>query len=117
MTATPRRGPLEGKEIRIAWERFNSDDLGPSPAIRESVLASWRRSRQCGVRPDDLAVPQDVETDTESRFRWAAEPVLEDLAERLNGTSNAILLADNRARLVHRWVLDTRLLRSSTVTS
>jgi len=106
---TPR-SPLTGKEIRLAWERFNSDDLGPSPAIRESVLASWRRSRQCGVRPDVLAVPQDVETDTESRFRWAAEPVLQDLAERLNGTSNAILLADNQARLVHRWVLDSGLL-------
>lgn len=101
---------MEGKAIRLAWERFNSDDPAPSPAIRDSVLASWRRSRQCGVRPDTLAVPQDVETDTESRFRWAAEPVLEDLAERLSGTSNAILLADNQARLVHRWVLDTNLL-------
>jgi sigma-54 dependent transcriptional regulator, acetoin dehydrogenase operon transcriptional activator AcoR len=110
VTGTPRRDPLGGREIRLAWERFNSDDLGSSPAIRESVLASWRRSRQCGVRPDDLAVPQDVETDTESRFRWAAEPVLQDLAERLSGTSNAILLADNRARLIHRWVLDTGLL-------
>ena len=99
-----------GREIRLAWERFNSDDLGSSPVIRESVLASWRRSRQCGVRPDVLAVPQDVETDTESRFRWAAEPVLQDLAERLSGTPNAILLADKQARLVHRWVLDTGLL-------
>jgi len=106
---TPR-GLQAGREIRLAWERFNSDDLGASPAIRESVLASWRRSRQCGVRPDVLAVPQDVETDTESRFRWAAEPVLEDLAERLDGTPNAILLADKQARLVHRWVLDTGLL-------
>ncbi|HEY4409072.1 MAG TPA: helix-turn-helix domain-containing protein [Acidimicrobiia bacterium] len=102
-------GRSEGREVRLAWERFNSDDPGPSP-VREPVLASWRRSRQCGVRPDTLAVPQDVETDTESRFRWAAEPVLEDLAERLNDTSNTILLADSRARVVHRWVLDSALL-------
>jgi transcriptional regulator of acetoin/glycerol metabolism len=110
MDSETPRGRQAGNEIRRAWERFNSDDLGSSPAIRESVLASWRRSRQCGVRPDVLAVPQDVQTDTESRFRWAAEPVLEDLAERLSGTPNAILLADNKARLVHRWVLDTGLL-------
>jgi len=90
---------------------FQFRRLGPSPGIRETVLASWRRSRQCGVSPDTLAVPHDVATDTESRFRWAAEPVLEDLAERLSGTSNAILLADSRARVVHRWVLDSGLLR------
>ena len=81
MTAMPGPGASGGREIRLAWERFNSDALGPSPDIREPVLASWRRSRQCGVSPDTLAVPHDVETDTESRFRWAAEPVLEDLAE------------------------------------
>lgn len=111
MTVPRGPGPSGGREIRRAWEQFNSDALSPSAPIRETVLASWRRSRQCGVRPDVLAVPHDVETDTESRFRWAAEPVLEDLAERLSGTSNAILLADSRARLIHRWVLEDGLLR------
>jgi transcriptional regulator of acetoin/glycerol metabolism len=110
VTVIPGHGS-RGRDIRLAWERFNSDALGGSEAIRETVLASWRRSRQCGVRPDTLSVPHDVETDTQSRFRWAAEPVLEDLAERLSGTSNAILLADNQARVVHRWVLDSGLLR------
>jgi sigma-54 dependent transcriptional regulator, acetoin dehydrogenase operon transcriptional activator AcoR len=111
VTVMPGPGASGGREIRLAWERFNSDALGPSPGVREPVLASWRRSRQCGVPPDTLVVPHDVETDTESRFRWAAEPVLEDLAERLSGTSNAILLADSQARVVHRWVLDSGLLR------
>lgn len=103
--------PAHGRQIRLAWERFNSDALDSSTALRDPVLASWRRSRQCGVRPDTLAVPHDEETDIESRFRWAAHPVLEDLAERLHGTSNAILLADSQARVIHRWVLDTGLLR------
>jgi transcriptional regulator of acetoin/glycerol metabolism len=103
--------PALGRQIRLAWERFNSDALDSSTALRDPVLASWRRSRQCGVRPDTLAVPHDEETDIESRFRWAAHPVLEDLAERLHGTSNAILLADSQARVIHRWVLDSGLRR------
>jgi transcriptional regulator of acetoin/glycerol metabolism len=106
----PKAVLLRGRQIRQAWEQFNSDALGHSPDLRDTVLASWKRSRQFGVSPDTLAVPQDVETDTESRFRWAAEPVLEDLAERLHGTSNAILLADAQARVVRRWVLERDLL-------
>jgi transcriptional regulator of acetoin/glycerol metabolism len=106
----PKVVVARGRQIRQAWEQFNSDALGPSPDLRDTVLASWKRSRQFGVSPDTLVVPQDVETDTESRFRWAAEPVLEDLAERLHGTSNAILLADAQARVVRRWVLERGLL-------
>jgi transcriptional regulator of acetoin/glycerol metabolism len=75
-------------------------------AVRPEVLRSWRRSLRSGA---DVATPQLVykgEHESHARLRRAADPVLSRLADQLAGLSAGVLLADNEATLVERWVPD-----------
>jgi transcriptional regulator of acetoin/glycerol metabolism len=64
---------------------------------------AWRRARLAGLAPstavDRLA---QAEVDPRSRLVQAAAPVLDELAEQLQGSGYCLLLADRDARIVER---------------
>lgn len=68
---------------------------------RPVIALSWRRAAMSGLDPgtpvDNLAI-EDV--DRRSRLMVAAEPVLDELADELDGTGFSLILADRSARLV-----------------
>jgi transcriptional regulator of acetoin/glycerol metabolism len=68
---------------------------------RQVIAMSWRRATLSGLDPgapvDNLAV-EDV--DRRSRLLVAAEPVLDEVAEDIEGTGYSLILADRQARLV-----------------
>jgi sigma-54 dependent transcriptional regulator, acetoin dehydrogenase operon transcriptional activator AcoR len=94
------------RALRSARERFASGER-PAPPVRDEILDSWLRSRSSGVVPDRGDVPFDEdELPRESRLCRAATPVLDRLAQRLEGMPAAVLLSDAGARVVRRWTGD-----------
>jgi transcriptional regulator of acetoin/glycerol metabolism len=100
----------EKSDVRSARTAFLSGDEHPS-VVRPEIIASWRRSALLGAQPDTPALPFCAEIDSEDALHVAARPVLDRLADRLDQTTTAMLLADRDARITMRWAGDPGLLR------
>ncbi|TCN55975.1 regulatory Fis family protein [Rhodococcus sp. SMB37] len=73
----------------------------PDNSYRPLITQSWQRVAMSGLFPDasvDDAVIEEV--DRRSRLMLAATPVLDEMAEELDGNGFAVILADRNARLV-----------------
>ncbi|MDV6286619.1 sigma-54-dependent Fis family transcriptional regulator [Rhodococcus jostii] len=70
---------------------------------RVDIAEAWQRASMSGLHPssrvDGLSY---AEVDRRSRLLVAAGPVLDTLAERLDGTRYCVILADREARIVER---------------
>ena len=75
----------------------------PRGPVRSDILASWRRSSLSGADPEAAELPYDG-SHHESALLRAARPVLDALADQLDGSTAALLLADRGARILGRWV-------------
>jgi transcriptional regulator of acetoin/glycerol metabolism len=100
----------ETSAVHAARASFFSDGA-PGDAIRRDILLSWRRSRVSGVPSALPTVPYEPTETLDSRLYLAAEPVIERFASLLTDTSNAIVLADRRARIVGRWTGTRAIMR------
>jgi sigma-54 dependent transcriptional regulator, acetoin dehydrogenase operon transcriptional activator AcoR len=98
------------KSVRAAREAFLSTGRAHD-RVRSEIEASWRRSSVSGVKPELRQLPDVDMVDLHGRLYVAAQPVLEDLAERLHDTSTSVMLADRNARVITRLVSDQGLRR------
>ncbi len=105
--AVAAHGDRAAVELRSALAACLAGDV--TRQVREEIVDSWRRSRRCGLQPDDVAVPFDTEAHGESRIACAGRAVLDQLALDLTGTPVAVVLADANGRVVDRRVSDLRL--------
>jgi transcriptional regulator of acetoin/glycerol metabolism len=80
--------------------------------VRPEIVASWARSRSSGASPQEVRLPLAPEFDEQSALRVAAEPVLDRLAEELNGLGGALFLANGHAQLLRSWIPDELVSRS-----
>jgi DNA-binding CsgD family transcriptional regulator len=71
-------------------------------ALRDEILASWRRCVLVGVPSDRFEVPYDGAVDEHGRLGRAAEPVIAQLADDLDGTSIGLLLTEQRGQVIAR---------------
>lgn len=92
-----------------AHARFFGDAI-IDPGVRPSVLASWRRCRFHGLRPDALDVDYSDDLDWEGDLVRTARPVLEKIESELSGIPLSTLLCDARARVLRRHVEDSSLI-------
>ncbi|WP_328891676.1 helix-turn-helix domain-containing protein [Streptomyces sp. NBC_00316] len=96
------------ERLRQARERFLqgrplSDD------VPNNVVAAWRRARFYGVR-HDLATAPGTDATENSALLAAARPVLDRLAATLDGGDYALLLTDERCKVLWwcgRWSPNT----------
>jgi transcriptional regulator of acetoin/glycerol metabolism len=96
-------------DLRPELRRAREDFLSGRPAgrlVRAEIVTSWRRSALSGAQPEVPALPYSDKLDLDGMLYTAAQPVLHRLADRLDHTRAAILLADPDARIVARWVTD-----------
>ncbi len=100
-----------GKTLSQVRERFlESDDLD-SPAVRDRILASWRRSQFFGVSVDELAPPYRPETEIDSRLVHAAQPVLDRLESALADAPMSVILTDAHGCVLERRCGEHALIR------
>jgi signal transduction histidine kinase len=63
-----------------------------------------------GLRPDHFEVPYQPDLDDDGPLRWAAAPVLDQVADELVGAGVGLLLTDARGQVVDRRAADTGIL-------
>ncbi len=107
---------------RQAWrrtmevrERFlaagDPDRLPPATCgVRRPIVLSWRRCLLSGVDPAATALPRDEGTVPPERLDRAARPVIERLADQIDGMPAWSFLADRECRLVRYVVGDPALI-------
>ena len=78
--------------------------------VREDILTSWQRCVVAGLRPDRFEVPYQPDLDDDGPLRWAAAPILDQVADELEGTGVGLLLTDARGQIVDRRAADTGIL-------
>nr|WP_062339420.1 ATP-binding protein [Herbidospora sakaeratensis] len=85
--------------LTVAFERFLAGEPVES-AVRDGVLASWRRCLRGGITPDHISIVFHPDIDTDGEFVFAAVPVLDQLESQVSGIKVAAALADERARIL-----------------
>jgi signal transduction histidine kinase len=78
----------------------------PNVPVRQDILTSWQRSVVAGLRPDHFEVPYQADLDDDGPLRWAAAPILDQVAEELDGARVGLLLSDARGQVVDRRAAD-----------
>ncbi|MGW5662183.1 helix-turn-helix domain-containing protein [Streptomyces sp. NPDC003758] len=85
--------------LRLARERFLARRPLPD-GVPEEVVAAWRRARFFGVPHDLEEPPADPVRPVESALLGAARPVLERIAPALGRGRSALVLTDERLRVL-----------------
>jgi signal transduction histidine kinase len=83
---------------------------GAQRVVRQDILTSWQRSVVAGLSPDRFEVPYQPDVDDDGPLRWAAAPILDQVAGELEGTGVGLLLTDARGQVVDRRAADTGIL-------
>jgi transcriptional regulator of acetoin/glycerol metabolism len=90
-----------GRQTLRAREEFLSGG-SPRAPVRSDIVASWRRSLLSGADPDVAELPYN-DYDHESQLQRSGRAVIDMLADLLDGSTAALLLADGDARIIGRW--------------
>jgi len=89
--------------LASAREHFLTAEPVKPGVVRDSILASWIRSRDWRVPADHFDLPYDPNPNRDSRLTYSANNVIGDLADQLAGEPVCIVLTD-----AHGVVLDRR---------
>lgn len=90
--------------IALARERFLSAGEEREGDVRESILASWRRSRLWDVDVDSIEPPYRTDLEPDDRLARSARPVLDRLEQELSDAPMCVILTDASG-----WVLERRV--------
>lgn len=93
-------GP-RGERERVLDRPISPEDQQPS-AVRQEIISSWRRCQVVGVAAQSEDVPYRPEFERPNRLLRAAGPVIDRLAEQMEGGPVSILLADSEAQIIDR---------------
>jgi signal transduction histidine kinase len=104
----PSGGPGGDPGALAAFSADPRRAVGPS--VRQDILTSWERSLVAGLRPDHFQVPYEPDLDADGPLRWAAAPILDQVADELEGTGVALLLTDARGQVIDRRSADSGIL-------
>ncbi|MBN9110710.1 MAG: hypothetical protein J0I34_18265 [Pseudonocardia sp.] len=97
------------RQLRAARDEFVVTGHVPEryrAAVRPEIAASWARSRNGGVSPEEVHLPALPEVDEKCELATVARPVLDRLASELDDLGGAVFLANSQAQLVRSWIPD-----------
>lgn len=93
-------GPRDERE-RVLNRPISLEDQQRS-AVRQEIISSWRRCQVVGVAAHSEDVPYRPEFERPNRLLRAAGPVIDRLADQMEGGPVSILLADADAQIIDR---------------
>lgn len=111
MARAPARLHAAGDLLAAARDRFLAAEPVDPRAVREPILASWRRSQQSKVAADKLDPSFLRAPDLEGMLARSAAPVLRHLYEQLEGQPISIVLTDATGMVLLRLTGDQGLER------
>lgn len=108
-TGTPAL--TDGQGVAVNRERFLTAERADPDAVRDTILASWWRSRELNVAADNIQLPYIRDPDVDTPLTRSAEPVLRTLRDQLEGQQVSILLTDNSGVVLVRLTAGDELER------
>ncbi|WP_086725247.1 sigma-54-dependent Fis family transcriptional regulator [Streptomyces carpinensis] len=103
----PDRGPTARPDVlAAARERFLTAGAVDSDKVRETIAASWWRSRSWNVAADRVQLPYTKDPNLETPLVHSAAPVLHRLQEQLSDVAVSIILTDVQGVILHRGTDD-----------
>ncbi|HKB31615.1 MAG TPA: GAF domain-containing protein [Streptosporangiaceae bacterium] len=110
-TATPQPDLTDSPMLADVRERFlNAEPIEPS-RVRDTILASWWRSRQWNVAADHIDLTYVRDPDLDTPLTRNALPVLKHLREHLEGQPISVILTDAAGVVLSRLTADHDLER------
>lgn len=104
--AIARPEVTDDARLAEARERFlTGEPIGPGQ-VRDTVLASWRRSREWNVAAGHIGLSYVRDPDLDTPLTRNALPVLRELRENLEGQPVSVMLTDARGVLLSRLTAD-----------
>ncbi len=110
-TRTHRPVPTDGDRLAQTRERFLTAEPVEPNAVRDTILASWWRSRRWNVAADHIDLSYIRDPDLDTPLTRSALPILRNLREHLEGQPISIILTDPRGVVLTRMVADHDLER------
>ena len=103
--------PDKQNRLAQARVRFLTDEEVEPRAVRDTILASWWRSRRSKVVADHVAVPYVDNPDLDVPLARSAENIMHRLAEQLDGQPISLILTDRQGLVLRRLTGDVDLHR------
>src|SRR6516165_7916620 len=103
--------PVSKDRLAEARDRFLAAEPVDAAAVRKPILASWWRSRQWNVAADHIDLSYLHDPDVKGTLARAADPVLRQLHEQLDGQPISIILTDADGVVLTRLTADSDLER------
>jgi sigma-54 dependent transcriptional regulator, acetoin dehydrogenase operon transcriptional activator AcoR len=90
-------------------ERFLTSETVDADSVRDTILASWWRSRRWNVEADKLQIQDRHDTDLDGPLTRSALPVLRTLVGHLEGQPISVILTDAQGTVLTRLSADSQL--------
>ena len=101
----------DGERLAKTRERFLTAEPVKPNEVRDTILASWWRSRQFNVAADRVALPYVRDPNLDTPLVRTAMPVLRNLREHLEGQPISVILTDAAGVVLSRMTADHELER------
>jgi transcriptional regulator of acetoin/glycerol metabolism len=108
---TTQQTPAPGEEgpLAKARERFLTAESVEPYHVRDTILASWWRSRQSRVAADRIDLSYIRDPDLDTPLTRSAMPVLRSLRDALDGQPISVILTDADGLVLTRLAADSEL--------
>jgi transcriptional regulator of acetoin/glycerol metabolism len=103
--------PVKRDRLAEARDKFLAAEPVDPAAVRKPILASWWRSRQWHVAADHIELSYLHDPDIKGTLARAADPILHQLHEQLDGQPISIILTDADGVVLTRLTADHDLER------
>jgi sigma-54 dependent transcriptional regulator, acetoin dehydrogenase operon transcriptional activator AcoR len=103
--------PTDGEGVAVNRERFLTAESADPGKVRDTILASWWRSRELKVAADRIELPYIKDPEIDSPLTRSAEPVLRTLRDQLEGQQVSIVLTDSSGLVLVRLTAGDELER------
>jgi sigma-54 dependent transcriptional regulator, acetoin dehydrogenase operon transcriptional activator AcoR len=103
--------PTDGDGVAVNRERFLTAEAADPGEVRETILASWWRSRELKVAADRIELPYIRDPEVDTPLTRSAEPVLRTLRDQLEGQQVSIVLTDSSGLVLVRLTAGAELER------
>ncbi len=110
-TAVQLPSPADSPRLAQARERFLTAEPVARDVVRDSILASWWRSRQWNVAADRVELSYVRDPDLDTPLTRSALPVLRNLHANLQGQPISVILTDAAGVVLSRLTADHDLER------
>ena len=105
-TRTRKRFLTGGDRLAKTRERFLTAEPVEPDQVRDTILASWWRSRRWNVAADHIDLSYVRDPDLDTPLTRSALPVLRNLREHLDGQPISIILTDAAGVVLTRLAAD-----------